>query len=44
MKLETEVLRHLWPRAPQAKIDAIAEVSEEVFAEFGMDDPTVVDI
>jgi len=42
MKLEVETLRHLWPRAPQAKIDAIAEVSEEVFAEFGIDEPTVV--
>lgn len=42
MRIEKATLRHLWPRAPQAKIDAICEISEDVFAEFGIDDPTVV--
>lgn len=42
MRIEAATLHHLWPRAPQAKIDGIAEISEQVFAEFGIDDPTVV--
>jgi putative chitinase len=42
MKLEADVIKKLWPKALWAKIDAIAETSEEVFEEFGIDDPTVV--
>ncbi|MET4187628.1 putative chitinase [Bradyrhizobium sp. JR1.7] len=42
MKLEAETLRHMWPRAPQAKIDTICAISEEVFAEHDIDDPKVV--
>jgi putative chitinase len=41
-KIEPEALRHLWPKAPQAKIDAICSTSEEVFSEHGIDDPHVV--
>lgn len=37
-KLEPATLRHLWPRAAQAKIDAICEISAEVFDEFGIGD------
>jgi putative chitinase len=40
--LTAEMLRHLWPRAPQSKIDAIAETCADVFAEFGINDPKVV--
>lgn len=40
--LTVEMLRHLWPRAPQAKIDAIAATCGDVFAEFGTEDPKVV--
>jgi putative chitinase len=32
----------LWPRASQAKIDAIVEIAPEVFAEHVIDDPHVV--
>lgn len=40
--LTQEMLRHMWPRAPGAKIDAIVSTCEDVFAEFGIDDPKVV--
>jgi len=41
-KLDPVTLRHLWPKAPQAKIDSICAISEEVFAKHGIDDPRVV--
>lgn len=40
--LNHEILRHMWPLAPEAKIAAIAETCDEVFAEFGIADPKVV--
>lgn len=40
--LTQEMLRHLWPKAPQSKIDAICATCDDVFAEFGIDDPKVV--
>jgi putative chitinase len=40
--LTQEMLRHLWPKAPQSKIDAICATCDDVFAEFGVDDPKVV--
>lgn len=40
--LTRETLRHLWPKAPQSKIDAICSICDDVFAEFGIDDPKVV--
>ncbi len=42
MKLEPEILRHLWPHAPQHKIDVICGLSEELFEEHGIDDVSVV--
>jgi putative chitinase len=42
MKLDPVIVRRLWPRAPQAKIDAMCAVSEEVFAEHEIDDVNVV--
>lgn len=40
--LTTEILRRMWPKAPQSKIDAICSICDDVFAEFGIDDPAVV--
>lgn len=40
--LTQEMLRHMWPHAPEAKVTAIVETCEAVFAEFGIDDPRVV--
>lgn len=42
MKIEAELLRHMWPRAPQAKINTISSISERVFEEHGIDDARVV--
>jgi putative chitinase len=42
MKLDPVIVRRLWPRAPQAKIDAICSVSEDLFDEHGIDDVNVV--
>ncbi len=42
IRLEPATLRHMWPRAPQAKIDSICNISDEVFAEHGIDDNYVV--
>lgn len=42
MKIEPGLLRHMWPRAPQAKIDTICAISERVFEEHDIDDPKVV--
>lgn len=42
MKLEVSTLRQMWPHAPPAKINAISEISEAVFEEYGIDEPTVV--
>jgi len=42
MKLEPDILRHLWPRAPQHKIDVICAISEEVFEETGIDEPAIL--
>jgi len=42
MKLDPTIVRRLWPRAPQKKIDAMCAVSEEVFAEHDIDDVHVV--
>lgn len=41
-KLEPATLRHLWPKATQAKIDSICEISAEVFDEHGIDDQHVI--
>lgn len=41
-RLEPATLRHLWPRAPQAKIDAICQIAEEEFDHHGIDDARVV--
>lgn len=40
--LTREILRHQWPKAPQTKIDAICSIVDDVFAEFGIEDPKVV--
>lgn len=37
--LTAEMLRRLWPRAPQAKIDAIVRVAPAIFAEYGFATP-----
>jgi putative chitinase len=42
MKLEVDTLRRLWPRAPVTKITAIADISEGLFEEHGIDDVGVV--
>lgn len=42
MKLEQSVLRRMWPKAPMRKIETICRISEEVFAEYGIDDWNVV--
>lgn len=42
MNLDPEILRKAWPKAPQAKIDTICRISEEVFAEHDIDTPEVV--
>jgi putative chitinase len=42
MKLEPEILRHMWPDASQAKIDTICSISEDVFADYGIDDHYIV--
>lgn len=39
-RLEPVTLRHMWPRAPRAKIDSICAISEEVFE--GIDDYGVI--
>lgn len=42
-RLEPATLRHLWPKAPQGKIDSICEISAETFEECGIgDDQRVV--
>lgn len=40
--LTQEILRCLWPKAPESKIDAICSIAADTFAEFGIDDPKVV--
>lgn len=40
--LTTEMMRRMWPRASVEKVAAIVETCDEVFAEFGIDDPKVV--
>lgn len=40
--LTRETLRHLWPKAPASKIEAICSTCDDVFAEYGIDDPRVV--
>lgn len=42
IRLEPAILRHMWPKAPQTKIDSICEISESVFAEYGIDSNYVV--
>jgi len=42
VKLDVQTLRRMWPRAPMKKIETIARISEEVFAEHGIDDGNVV--
>ncbi len=42
MKLEPDIVRRLWPKAPQAKIDTICRISEEVFDEHGIDNVNCV--
>lgn len=42
MKIEPGVLRRMWPRASQAKIDAICNMSERVFEEHGIDEAEIV--
>ena len=42
MKLEPEIVRRLWPRATQKKIDTICAISEEVFEEHGIDNVNCV--
>lgn len=39
---DATTLRRLWPKAPQAKIDAICEIAPQVFEEHGIDDQHVV--
>lgn len=39
LRLNAGVLRRLWPRAPQATIDAIASRSAAVFAKYGITTP-----
>lgn len=38
MRIDEETLRHLWPRAPQAKIATIARISEREFRKHGIVD------
>jgi putative chitinase len=40
--LDVTTLRRLWPKAPQAKIDAICEIAPRVFEEHGIDDQHVL--
>lgn len=40
--LDVTTLRRLWPKAPQAKIDAICEIAPQLFEEHGIDDQHVV--
>lgn len=42
MKLEQNILRRMWPKAPLRKIETISRISEDVFAEFGINDWNVV--
>lgn len=42
IKLEPGVLRRMWPKAPMRKIETICRISEDVFAEHGIDDWNVV--
>jgi putative chitinase len=37
-RLDPATLRHLWPKAPQEKIDSICEISAEVFDAHGIGD------
>lgn len=37
--LTPDILRRLWPRAPQAKIDAIVRASPRIFADYGIVSP-----
>lgn len=38
MRIDIDTLRHLWPRAPEAKIATIARISEREFAKHGITD------
>jgi predicted chitinase len=38
----TDILRRIWHYASAARMGAIAETGDAVFAEFGIDDPKVV--
>jgi predicted chitinase len=38
MRIEADTLRHMWPRAQQAKIDTIARISEREFTKHGITD------
>jgi putative chitinase len=38
MRIEEETLRHLWPRAPEAKIATISRISEREFTKHGITD------
>jgi putative chitinase len=40
--LTPAILRHMWPRAPQAKIDAICEIAAQEFAYNGITEARVV--
>jgi predicted chitinase len=42
IRLDPAILRRMWPKAPQSKIDSICKISEEVFRENGIDDNYVV--
>lgn len=42
MKLEPDVVRRLWPRAPAHKIDTICSISEQLFEEHGIDNVNVL--
>lgn len=42
IRLEPAILRQMWPKAPQEKIDSVCEISQEVFAENEIDDYYVV--
>lgn len=42
VRLEPAILRRMWPKAPRKKIDSICNISEEVFAEYGIDDQYIV--
>jgi hypothetical protein len=39
----TDILRRIWHYASAARMGAIAETGDAVFAEFGIDDPKVVE-